>query len=269
MILLVAGASETGLLAQALLSRGHRVLASMATGAEIILPSAERFELRRGRLDREGFEELIRGRGVEAVVDASHPFAVALRRELAAACESARVPRTRYERPASGLSGPHVEDASDHEDAAERAFAAGLPVLLTTGSRNLSSYAELARRFGIPLYARVLPEEESRRACREAGLPDERIVFARGPFSVAENLEILSRWKIGVLVAKDAGEASGLAERIKAADLAGARVVLVRRPRPEPGACSRIEELLERMPPALEADRGRDLSWEARHRERA
>ena len=42
------------------LGPGHRVLASMATGAEIILPSAERFELRRGRLDREGFEELIR-----------------------------------------------------------------------------------------------------------------------------------------------------------------------------------------------------------------
>lgn len=250
MILLAGGTSETAPLARALLGAGHSVLASMATDAPLDLPLHERFELRRGRLDGAGFAELLSARGVRAVVDASHPFATALRAELSAACRVAGVPRVRFERSAAVVPPEGTAMVDDHEAAAVEAFRDGAPVLLTTGSRHLAPYVREAGRRGVPLYARVLPEEESLRACAVAGIASERVEAARGPFAVDDTRALLRRWGIGTLVAKDGGGASGLAERLAASRAEGVRVVLVRRPDMETGSVTSEELLLaalERM----------------------
>ena len=83
--------------------------------------------------------------------------------------------------------GSPIRFAADHGEAARLAFADGHPVLLTTGSRNLAPYAAEARRTGVPMAARVLDAPESLAACAAAGIPAERIIAARGPFSTAEN----------------------------------------------------------------------------------
>lgn len=246
LILLVGGTSETGPLAKVLLAEGHAVLVSQATEVELELPSDPRLAVRRGRLDSDGFRELIKDRAITHVVDASHPFAVDLHGELARVCTDLGIPRIRYERPA--LEEPSgIEAAPDHRSAAAAAAAYARPILLTTGSRNLAPYLEVARIAGLPLFARVLPGDESERACRVAGFPRDRIEFARGPFSVEQTRGLLRRWDIGVLVAKDGGIASGLAERLEAARSEGVGVVLVRRPEQEPGSVGSFAEVLNRL----------------------
>lgn len=245
MILLVGGTSETGPLAAALLRAGREVLVSMATEVDLELPDDPGLTVRRGRLDQAGFRDLILSRSIACVVDASHPFAGILHRELTEVCSDLGIPRIRFERP--GIDpGPGVEIVESHEAAAASAVAHGRPVLLTTGSRYLRPYVDRARRAGVPLYARVLPGEESELACRRAELPERHVEFARGPFTVEQTRELLRRWEIGVLVAKNGGIASGLSERLDAARLEGASVVLVRRPDPEAGAVTRVEEVVRR-----------------------
>lgn len=245
MILLVGGTSETAPLAAALVAAGHAVLVSQATETELELP-AGLVEVRRGRLDRRGFRRLFEERGIEAVVDASHPFARLLRRELLWACASAELPRVRFERPSVPVEH-EVEWADSHEEAARAAVAHGAPILLTTGSRFLSPYRIEASARGIALHARILPGAESLQACRAAGFPLEDVAFARGPFDVAATRGLLERWRIGVLVAKDGGAASGLAERLEAARSLGVQVVLVRRPPEEPDAVSSPAEVVARL----------------------
>jgi len=82
--------------------------------------------------------------------------------------------------------------------------------------------------------------------CFACGLPGKRVEFARGPFSVQATRELLQRWKIGVLVAKDGGAVSGLSERLEAARLENARVVVVTRP-PDPGDAAETFEELRRL----------------------
>jgi precorrin-6A/cobalt-precorrin-6A reductase len=243
----VGGTSETGPLAERILSSGHEVLVSQATEAELDLPEDARLALRRGRLDCDGFRRLLEEFGISRVVDASHPFAVELHRELESACVLRGVPRIRFERPVLSKREGAVQEVPDHQAAAHAAVGHGKPVLLTTGSRNLGAYVDAARAASVPLFARVLPGCESEEACRRAGLPPGRIEFARGPFSVAQTRCLLRRWGIGVLVAKDGGLASGLAERLEAARREAVPVVLVRRPGPEPGAVGSIAEVLERI----------------------
>lgn len=245
-ILLVGGTSETRPVAEVLLAAGHEVLVSQATEVELDLPEDPRLALRRGRLDRDGFRQLVGEGAISHVVDASHPFAVDLHRELDRVCAALGIPRIRYERPATPPP-PGVEIAPDHSRAALAATAHGLPILLTTGSRHLAPYAEAARLAGLPLFARVLPGEESDRACRAVELPFTRIEFARGPFSVEQTRTLLRRWGIGVLVAKDGGTASGLVERLEAARREGVNSVLVRRPDAETGSTDTFAGILDRI----------------------
>lgn len=115
------------------------------------------------------------------------------------------------------------------------AFAFGRPVLVTTGSRNLASYSEAARRTGIPLTVRVLDIPESLDACRAAGIPEDRIIAGRGPFSVEENLAAIGRFGIGVIVTKDSGRSGGVEAKLDAARQANCRVIVIRRPQTPTG----------------------------------
>jgi precorrin-6A/cobalt-precorrin-6A reductase len=230
MILLLGGTSETAPLAASLAAAGHEVLVSTATDIPLNVGEGRRVRRRSGPLDLDGMLSLIRGEGVNAIVDATHPYAVqATKTALDAAC-SAGIPCLRLVRPEAVTEVDGIHRAADHGQAARIACAFGPPILLTTGSRHLRPYVEEAQRTGRRLYARVLPGAESFRACREAGLADECIIAERGPFDVESNREVLRRHGIGVLVMKDSGVEGGTLAKVAAAKAEKCEIVLVERP---------------------------------------
>lgn len=241
MILLAGGTSEGLRVERLLVDAGIRVLSSQATEVAMAHVASPLLEQRHGRLDSSGFRELFRARGVRAVIDAAHPFAVRLRQELATACRDADLRRLRVERPGSGVGGVRYEP--DHLQAARWAFARRRPVFLATGSRSLPVYVGESRRTGVPLCTRLVPSLESHRACLETGLSHAQVIWAQGPFTVADNLEHFLGY--GVLVAKDSGEGSGAGERLEAARLLGMATVLVERPAAEPGAVWQDGDILD------------------------
>lgn len=152
-----------------------------------------------------------------------------------------------------------VRFAANHAEAAEMAFAEGRPVLLTTGSRNLAPYAEAARRTGVLLAVRVLDIPESLQVCRETGIPEDRIIAGRGPFSVTENLAAIHRFGIGVIVTKESGRAGGLDAKLAAARQENCQVIVLRRPAmPASGPAFDhplllISSLADLVPPTVQA----------------
>lgn len=247
MILLLGGTSETGIIADALLRAGHRVLVSTATETPLNIPADHRITHRTGRIDEERLFDLLRTATVTLVVDATHPYAEQAHRAAYNAAARAGVRCFRWVRPATDLASyPGVLRASNHQDAARLAAGAGHTILLTVGSKNLAPYVSEAARRGRPLIARVLPEASSLAACRLAGLPENCVVAARGPFSIEDNRAILRRFGVNVLVTKDGGEAGGLPAKLAAAKLEGCQVVLVTRP-PEINSnqVRTVEELLQ------------------------
>ena len=231
MILLMGGTSETSLIAGKLARTGYRVLVSCATQIELDAGSHPNIILRRGVLDANEICSLVKAQGIALIVDAAHPYATGAH---AAAREAARltaVPYIAYIRPAdAAYTGTDIIYSADHNEAAKKAFAANKPVLLTTGSRNLVPYVGEARRTGIPLIVRVLPEKSSVETCQAAGIPEDRIIAARGPFSLEENRDAIRRFAIGVIVTKDSGTPGGVGEKIEAARREGCTVVVVKRP---------------------------------------
>jgi precorrin-6A/cobalt-precorrin-6A reductase len=271
MILLIGGTSETAPLASGLAAAGYEVLVSTATAVPLAIGENPLISRRTGRLDEEGLVALGNERGVRAIVDAAHPYAVAAHAAAANAARRLGIPCLVFrrpeeltpdtghcpdtapaddaalaldeDRPASAVENPAtsgtggreapgspVRFAADHAEAAVMAFALGRPVLLTTGSRNLAPYAEAAPRTGVPLIVRVLDAPESLAACREAGIPEDRIIAGRGPFSVEENLIAIRRFGIGVIVTKESGRAGGFDAKLAAARQANGLVIVIRRP---------------------------------------
>jgi|GEM_PF-62467 len=247
MILLLGGTSETAHLAEAIACAGHRVLVSTATGIALATGLHPCIAHRQGRLDAEQMAALVRERGVQAIVDATHPYAAAVRATAEAVAAHAGIPYLSYVRPGSVGEGTDVWLAADHEEAARLACESGRPILLTIGSRNVLPYAAAARQAGVLLIARILDHSESHESCRAAGIPQEHIITGRGPFGVAENRSIIQKYKIGVLVTKDSGIAGGVLEKLEAARLEGCQVIVVGRPEQACGGFDNVEALLSTL----------------------
>lgn len=259
MILLIGGTSETAPLATGLAEAGYAVLVSMATAAPLEIGDHPQISRRTGPLDEAEMVALGTEKGIRAIVDAAHPYAEAAHAAAHNAAKRLGIPCLVFRRPEALTPESPVRFAADHAEAAEMAFASGRPVLLTTGSRNLAPYAEAARRTGVPFAVRVLDIPESLAACQAAGIPEDRIIAGRGPFSVAENLAAIHRFGIGVIVTKESGRAGGIEAKLAAADRANCLLIVLRRPEtPDSGPVFEhplllISRLAELLPAAAQA----------------
>lgn len=253
MILLLGGTTEAGVIAKALAEEGFHVLLSTATSIPPRCGFHPGIKWRTGELDAPGIEKLIREQKIQAVVDATHPYAASISSNARAPCRRTGIPYMAFERPGAVEDAPDIYRAADHTRAATLACSFGRPVLLTVGVRNLAPYVKEVRRSGLRLVVRVLDHPSSMEACRRAGLDTEEVVPANGPFSVQENSLIITRYDIGVVVTKDSGEAGGIPAKIEAARNCGCKIVVVDRPpRPETGYSS-IHSLMKSVRFCLQA----------------
>ena len=230
MILLLGGTSETPRIANLLAEKNVEVLVSNLSEYPVDWQMSEGIRLRHGGLDVEDMCELIEAEGVTVIVDAGHPYAEKLHGNAIKACSKMKVLYCRYERPGVDYAGYDVEFADDHQSGAERAFEIGQRALLTTGSRNLEPYVRAMRDAGAKLYVRVLPCAESLANCREFGIGEDALIAERGPFTTEQNIELIKKHSIDVLVTKDSGEAGGVIEKLEAARFCGIKVVVIKRP---------------------------------------
>jgi precorrin-6A/cobalt-precorrin-6A reductase len=230
MILLLGGTSETAPLAEAIAGAGFAVLVSTASDVPLEVGNHPRISHRCGPLDVEGMAQLVADRNIKAIVDASHPYASAVHAHAKKTAEALHIPYLAWSRPSCLGNEEFVALAQDHEEASRLAFSFGKPVLLTTGSRNLAPYAAESARTGVVLIARVLDHPDSILACAAAGIPPEKVITGRGPFSLTQNLSTIKKFHIGVIVTKDSGPAGGVPEKAEAARLADCRLVVILRP---------------------------------------
>lgn len=121
-------------------------------------------------------------KSLTGVIDATHPHARAVTQNIRDAASAANVKCFRVLRglPAPDSDAVCVRSASE---AATYLSARNGRIFLTTGSRSLAAFAELADR----IVARVLPRSESLREYEAIGLTPAQIVAMQGPFDEKEN----------------------------------------------------------------------------------
>ncbi|MBW8016149.1 MAG: precorrin-6A reductase [Planctomycetes bacterium] len=230
MILLLGGTTETPQIANLLAEKNCKVLISNLTESKVDWNLKSGIRIRRGNLDICTMCTLIANESITAIIDAGHPYAEKLHKTAIEAALESNIPYYRYERPGSDFSGYDVEFANCHNEAAEIAFKIGRNVLLTTGTRNLEPYVKIAQNTNSELYMRVLPCQESMDMCEKYAIDNNHIIAEQGPFTVKDNIEVIRKFSINILVTKNSGVAGGVPEKLESARECEIKAVVVNKP---------------------------------------
>jgi precorrin-6A/cobalt-precorrin-6A reductase len=161
------------------------------------------------------------------LVDATHPFAIRISAAARLACDQANVPRLTLRRPPWRR---HPLDRWIEVDNVAAAAAIvgriGRRAWLTVGTSEIAAFS------ASPTVHYVVRVVDPPRHCLP--LQSYEVIARRGPFSLPEERRNIERYEIDVLVCKASGGAATEAKIIAAREL-GLPIIMVRRPRSEPG----------------------------------
>lgn len=237
-VLLLGGTGQARRLAGMLATRqGLRVITSLAGGVRAPkLPDGEVRIGGFGGADR--LAEWLRAERVDALVDATHPFATAMTEAAVEASTATGIPLLVLRRP--GWQPSAADDwrwVGSLSEAAAALPGLGSRVFLTTGRQGLGAFAELD---GMWFLVRSIDPPDPPLP------PAMRLLLDRGPYSVDGELALLRRHRIDVLVSKDSG-GSMTSAKLAAARAAGIPVLLLARPPLPAGATSVVSTVEEAL----------------------
>jgi precorrin-6A/cobalt-precorrin-6A reductase len=224
-VLVLGGTEEARRLAGALRGDGHEVTYALA-GVTPRPRLPDGVDVRVGGFGgAAGLARWLVARGVDVLVDATHPFARRMQAHAAEAAAQAGISVLRLARP---LWKPDVGDRwieVENLEAAALVPSRGARVLASVGSRGL---ADFRRRGDLWLTARVMTPPVF-------SLPPRWRIIMGGPRrTVAAEAALLRALRCQLLICRNSGGAAGW-PRVLAARLLGLPVVMARPPRPPAG----------------------------------
>ena len=232
-ILLVAGTGDS----TAFLKKVPADLAVLATTVSSLgagcVPVRDHIKVHTGALDEGGFRELLQRESCEALVDMSHPFAVAVSAAAKAAAADCGLPYLRYQR--RGYDGEH--GLCRRFDSAAAAAAAlnevAGNILLTTGSKTLPVFKEIVTGFSERCYMRVLASGNILHELEDLGIDMGHVFAMKGVASKELNIALAREVGAACIVSKESGLTGGLKEKCEAAKDLGIPVFLITAPTEE------------------------------------
>jgi len=260
-IILFAGTTEGRLIAE-LLSRlkvDSRVCVTSEYGAQL-LPEHSCIRVSQAPLEKMEMEQLIRDENPEAVIDATHPYAVNVTGNIKEACKTDGVNYIRVirEEPTGETKGAVYTDSL--EEAIEYLKHRDGNILLTTGSKYINAFTVLPG-YQERVYGRVIPAVESITASTGCGIPASHLICMQGPFSVEMNQALIRQFNIKYLVTKESGATGGFPEKLAAAEDCGITAVIIGRPERETGlTVTRLAQQLTEWYPQAEEPEERLIS---------
>jgi precorrin-6A/cobalt-precorrin-6A reductase len=235
-VLLLAGTSDARRIAVELTAmNGINLIASLAGVTR--QPAKMPCETRVGGFGGvEGLRDYVRQVGIDAIVDATHPFAAQMSASAAQASSDLGVKHIQMLRPKWHPQAGDLWTAIASEEAAVAHIEQGATVFLATGRQTLPAFENLTNR---------------RLICRQIDPPDGDFPFPNGqfligrpPFSVADEMQLFQALNIDWLVVKNSGAEASRSKLDAARELA-IRVAMIDRPiQPKCNRATRVEEVV-------------------------
>lgn len=216
-ILILGGSAEARELAGRLAPR-FDVTTSLA--GRVNAPAVPAGALRIGGFGGEvGLRKWLVDNSIDAVLDATHPFAATITENAVAACDRLGIPHLVLRRPPWPAGDATV--VSSAAEAKDAVTAQGFSrVFLTSGRSSIGAFlfsdAWFLIRVVEPMSADELPERH-------------HLLLSRGPYTVAAETELMRQYEIEVLVTKNSG-GSMTSAKLEAAAALNIPVVMIDRP---------------------------------------
>jgi len=223
-ILILGGTTEARELAERLANRADlEIVVSLAGRTKS--PAPQPVAVRSGGFGgAAGLAEYVCKERIDALVDATHPYANVISANASAAAHQAGVPLIVFRRPPwRAVAGDRWIEAIDVADAVRRLGERPRRVFVTLGRTELAPLVMAPQHFY--LIRSVDPVEPP------LPLPRVSYVTDRGPFSAAHDQALMGAHAIDAVIAKNSGGGATYG-KIAAARALSVDVIMLRRPAP-------------------------------------
>ncbi|WP_371347108.1 cobalt-precorrin-6A reductase [Ancylobacter sp. IITR112] len=236
-LLILGGTAEARDLAAALAARGGFAV-SLSLAGRTRNPLAVEAPTRSGGFGGvDGLEAYLKTERIDALIDATHPFAATMSHHAHEAARRAGVPLLALLRPEWQRQPRDVwTDATDIPEAVARLGPAPRRVLVALG-RNEVRALEAAPQHAY-LVRSIDPVDPP------LAVPEVRYIEARGPFAEADEHALLTAHRIDAILSKNSGGEATYG-KIEAARALGIEVIMVARPpRPPVETVESVDQVL-------------------------
>lgn len=231
-ILLFAGTTEGRELAEFLERQKVVCHVCVATeyGEQVLDEEHMHHMIHTGRLAWEQMAGLISQYNISIAIDATHPYAREVSRNIYEACA---VTGCRYIRLTRESTAGQESEESIYVDSIDEAVrlleASEGNIFVTTGSRELQKYTAIPD-YRQRVFVRILSAPESIATASALGFSGKNLICMQGPFSAQLNAALLRETGAKFLVTKESGKEGGFPQKEEAAHEAGVKLIVVRRP---------------------------------------
>lgn len=221
-LLILGGTTEARQIAEALKGLG-RFRLELSLAGRTRTPVTQPVPVRQGGFGgAEGLAAYLRERGIDLLIDATHPYAARISANAARAADLAGVPLLALRRPGwAHVAGDRWIEVDDVPAAVEALGMAPRRAFLALGRQELLPFE--AAPWHVYLVRSVDPVEPP------LALPQVTYLTARGPFAEEDERALLSENRIEVIVSKNSGGTASYG-KIAAARALGIPVIMIRRP---------------------------------------
>lgn len=226
-----SGTRDGNALARQLADQGHHVLVSTASayGAAQLRQDYPDLPLVSGRMGLERRRQLLTTCQARAIIDATHPYATDMSRQLMQLADELNLPYLRFERPDTPLPASAII-CDSMAQAAERAINTGRRIFLASGSKDLPGILNSPGAGQCDWFLRLPPDPVQVERALALGIPQDHICAMQGPFSQTFNESLWRDWGIDCVISKASGVAGGFPAKAAAAEALGIPLIVIRRP---------------------------------------
>ncbi|MGZ9020830.1 MAG: cobalt-precorrin-6A reductase [Rhodoplanes sp.] len=221
-VLILGGTTEARRLAERLAHRSDLGV-TLSLAGRTVAPAALPVPVRSGGFGgAEGLAAYLSAQRIAVLIDATHPYAAVISANAACAARSAGVPLVAFRRlPWAQVAGDRWTDVASANEAVQALGLAPRRVFLALGRKEIAPFA------GAPQHHYLVRSVDP--IDPPLAVPHAAYILARGPFTEADDRELLASHGIEVLVSKNSG-GSATYGKIAAARALGIGVILLRRP---------------------------------------
>jgi precorrin-6A/cobalt-precorrin-6A reductase len=226
-VLILGGTAEARMLAERLASRAD-LKVTLSLAGRTAAPARQPVPIRRGGFGgAAGLADYLVNERIDALIDATHPYAGIISANAVAAARQANVPGVALRRPPwTAVAGDRWVEVSDAGAAVRALGTMPRRVFVALGRQELAPFSAAPQHHY--LIRSVDPVDPP------LPLPHVTYVTGRGPFSETDDRALMTAHKVDIVVAKNSGGAATYG-KIGAARALGIEVIVLRRP-PEPEA---------------------------------
>ena len=203
---ILSGTADGPILAKRLIKLDYTVFISVVSyKAGIVYPLNSKLHIFTGKLNnKKEIKDFILKHQINLIVDATHPFAINISKNLIRACSDVSLPIFRFERVYKYKS--NVETISNFKGITHEAIK-NKNILLAIGSRSLSEIASFYSDLGANIFARILATPQSVSKGFSSCISNSRLAILNPNNSKGNNLEyfLCKYWSIDFIVCRDSG----------------------------------------------------------------